>query len=188
MHAMAGAEIQVSPILFDHRRIRLGGTVKRFHTWPTIKEQTVAAHTWGVLAILYAICKPSSDLVRRAVFHDVVEYDTGDIPSTFKWAFPDVKILLDEVEKAIEERLGLDLPELSKEEQDLLKFADLCEMLWWAYEERCLGNLNADIVFTRVVRVINDRFFKSTVPPHLIQAQQMLTQVTNDYPKGNYVH
>lgn len=142
-----------------HLRVRLGGSVKRFHTWPTIGEQTVAAHTWGVLAIILDIHPmASAALLRRAVYHDLAEYDTGDTPSTAKWSSPNLKTLLDELEKTVNMRHGFGSDvELSPLEVDVLKMADLMEMLWYSYEQYMLGNRNLKTVYLRVCEAINKR-------------------------------
>lgn len=167
--------------LFNHDRIRLGGSVKRFHTWQLIGEQTVASHTWGVLAILYAICEPSANLVRKAVFHDIAEYDTGDIPSTAKWASHELKEHADKLELEINKRLGIDFPDLTEQEQAWLKFADLCDMLWFCVEQKRLGNRSIMTVFSRVCEVIDDRWFDNNEDPHMADAMEMFKVVQAEW-------
>lgn len=167
--------------LFNHSRIRQGGTVKRFHTWQVIGEQTVASHTWGVIAILYAICEPSAALVRKAVFHDIAEYDTGDIPSTAKWASPALKSHADDLEKDVETRLGIRFPDLSEHEQDWLKFADLCDMLWFCVEQKRLGNRHISAVWDRVITVVDDLYFDEVDLPHMREAFNMFLLVQEEW-------
>jgi len=128
----------------NHERIRLGGGVRRFHTRPTIDHQTVAAHSWGVAALLFEICDPSVNLLRAAIYHDVAEYDTGDIPATAKWMSKSLKATLDELELQIERGLGIEAANLSREERWLLKFADMLELVWYSVEQRKMGNRYAE--------------------------------------------
>lgn len=139
-----------------HRRIRAGGGVKRFHCFPLIGEQTVAAHSWNVVAILYEICDPSPRLVRVAVHHDTAEYDIGDTPSAAKKNSPALKVLLDSLEDQIFKDLDLDMS-LSEEDKSLLKIADLMEMLLFIYDQRVLGNRSLTGVFPRVLKWLHSR-------------------------------
>lgn len=129
----------------NHERIRLGGSVKRYHTRHTIGDQTVAAHSWGVIAILFEICDPSVNLLRAATYHDVAEYDTGDIPATAKWLSASLKGVLDEMEAKVEADLGIS-PKglLIPREIQLLKYADILELCWYGVEQRKMGNQYAE--------------------------------------------
>ena len=62
-----------------------GGEVKRYHTMPTIGEQTVANHSWGV-AVILSWLKPdiSPKALLKALTHDVAEKQTGDMPAPTK--------------------------------------------------------------------------------------------------------
>ena len=143
----------------NHLRVRQGGSVLRFHTWPCVRQQSVAAHTWGVLALIYALVdEPSPALVRRAVFHDLAEYDTGDIPSSAKWASAELKKMMDKVEDHFNKMH--DFPgddTLTRYELDVLKMADLLDMLWYCYEEYMIGNRGLKVVYVRVLHAIAQR-------------------------------
>lgn len=143
----------------NHHRIRQGGSVLRFHTWPCVRQQSVAAHTWGVLALIYSLDpEPSADLVRRAVFHDLAEYDTGDVPSSAKWASAELKKMMDKVEDYFNKVHGFPGDDtLSSYEIDVLKMADLLDMLWYCYEEYMIGNRGLKIVYVRVLDAIAKR-------------------------------
>ena len=160
-----------------HLRVRQGGGVKRFHTWTTIGEQTVAAHTWGVLAIILAIEPDASGaLLRRAVYHDLAEYDTGDVPSTAKWASPNLKKMMDLVEthfNSLHNFPGDDT--LTEYERDVLKMADLIEMLWYTYEQYMVGNRAIKVVCARVQTVIAQR--KWTPGAYLERTDAMLAEI-----------
>jgi 5'-deoxynucleotidase YfbR-like HD superfamily hydrolase len=144
----------------QHRMVRKGGCVKRWHTIPNAQEQTVAAHSWGVACIILELWPDSSmDLVRAALLHDVAEQFTGDIPATAKWANPG---LAKEANKAEElfwgkiNSLNGTFPALKATEQLKLKIADMMELLWYCIEEERLGNRNFKEVFVRGVKYMQD--------------------------------
>ena len=163
--------------LSHHNRIRLGGSVKRFHTWRTVGEQTVAAHSWGVLAIILAIePEASAALLRRAVYHDLAEYDTGDIPSTAKWASPELKTLLDRLEDRFNHIYNFPGDEtLTPVERDILKLADWIEMLWYSYEQAMLGNSAMKVVYVRVCEAISKRAWMEGA--HRQRASDMMLEI-----------
>ena len=134
-----------------HDRIRRGGNVKRWHTTPVHNHQSVAAHSWGVAAILLEIAgsQLSVPLLEAAIYHDIAEYDTGDIPAQVKWANPDICKALDRLEKVVEKELAVDTS-LSDVQIVLLKTADLLELCWFCLEERRMGNKNMDEIMSRV--------------------------------------
>lgn len=159
-----------------HFRVRQGGSVKRFHTWPTIGDQTVAAHTWGVLALIFFFDPaPSAILLKRAVYHDLAEYDCGDVPSSAKWASPDLKEVMDATEKVINDLHGFPTDDmLTAEEVEVLKIADLMDMLWYTYEQFQLGNRGLRVVSHRVVDVITKRTWHPNLRPKI---NEMLTEL-----------
>jgi 5'-deoxynucleotidase YfbR-like HD superfamily hydrolase len=81
---------------------RVAGQVARYHTWPTIRQQSLADHQWNVARIVFAICgrrTPPPSLIERALFHDIGEVETGDVPSYAKIDNPRLKDRLDEAER-----------------------------------------------------------------------------------------
>jgi hypothetical protein len=132
-----------------------GAAVKRFHTVPTIGEETVGTHSFGVAMMVLAITdqKASANLIRAALFHDMAEQVTGDTPFTSKKAFPMVQCALAVVEEAWEEENGFKV-ELNKRDKAVLKWADMLQLLWFCKTQRDLGNTNMDPVFTRGVEYL----------------------------------
>ena len=128
---------------FDQTEIRWNaGRVSRWHAHPTVHDQTVADHTYGVLQWLTFIVPPAA-LTKRmmlaALNHDIAEIFTGDIPFTAKRLYPDLKQALDHAEVDIHERLGANWVLLDAE-VSAIKFADLTEMGFYAIREHTLGN------------------------------------------------
>lgn len=133
-------------------RLRMGGGVKRYHTRPLIGEQTVAAHSWGVACICMRLSGGQENrdvlyLYEAALLHDVAEYDTGDIPATAKWESPTLKAALEDLERAVESRIGISTDKLEPWSLWALKFADMLELLWFCVEQRRLGNVALDHVW-----------------------------------------
>ena len=131
--------------------IRGGGAVKRWHARPIIGEQTVAAHTWGMLVIAdHLFPTRVRNLVLPILYHDVVEKFTGDLPADAKWREPRLKELTDKVSADIEKVLSIHF-ELTLSDQFAMSICDRMEMLWFCVEQNRLGNTNMDQVFRRVL-------------------------------------
>lgn len=128
---------------FDSTEIKWNaGRVGRWHAHPTIHEQTVADHTYGVLQWL-AFIVPPENMTKRillaALNHDIAEIYTGDIPFTAKRLYPDLKQALDHAEADIHSRLNASW-KLLDSEVAALKYADLTDMGFYAIREYTLGN------------------------------------------------
>lgn len=117
------------------------GAVQRYHATPLVKQQSVAEHSWNVAMIymeLSRACGFTSDAsITEALFHDIGELFTGDVPFTLKREFPAVKNLYD----GLEEHYSKQFINRSSGERHLLhnfllKIADWLEgMRWCAYYE-----------------------------------------------------
>lgn len=125
------------------------GDVKRYHTVARIKEQTIAEHSWGVAAIvLYLEPNPSKALISAALFHDVAESQTGDVPATFKWANRNFADSLEAHETNINRDMGIHY-ELTERELAILKVADLGELVMHNIREHMMGNRFAAVIIAR---------------------------------------
>lgn len=130
---------------------RDAGNVRRYHTARIIGEQTVAAHSFNMCLILMEVLEhPSADVLKAAMFHDLAEVFTGDIPATFKWKFPAVGNILAATEDLITEEAGLSI-ELDDLERRALKFADMMELCMFCCEQLELGNRNMIEILERGV-------------------------------------
>jgi 5'-deoxynucleotidase YfbR-like HD superfamily hydrolase len=65
------------------RYIFSGGNVRRYHTVDIIKEETVAHHS-HVVACLVIELGGDLSTVKKALYHDLYEQTSGDLPSTLK--------------------------------------------------------------------------------------------------------
>lgn len=119
--------------------LRDAGAVKRYHTQRTLREQTLATHSFGVMQlILHVDPEASGNLLRAAMFHDLPEYLTGDIPAPIKRNSPRLAVMLEEIEAGA----GILAPrwDLDQRETCLLKWADTMELLLFSLEELAMGN------------------------------------------------
>jgi hypothetical protein len=126
-----------------------GGGVKRYHTWPIIGEESVAKHSFEVALIVLELTehRASANLLRAALFHDLAEYVTGDIPHPCKRDFPEI----DRHSKNAEQQHDMDwglVVELTDEEILILHWADSLQLMFFALHQRMLGNLNMGLVFS----------------------------------------
>ena len=115
------------------------GNVIRFHTVRTIKQTTVAHHSWGVCLILAHICDPSANLLKAALYHDLAESVTGDVPATAKWRSVPLVIALEQLERRFNTAHDIQA-DLTAEEVELLKWADMLELIMYANQEVSMGN------------------------------------------------
>lgn len=136
-------------------RIRKGGHVKRYHTHQCHHPGTVADHSWFVAWLagelwqkVYREPMPS-ELYRYALEHDMAEFDTGDVPGWAKSTWKPLKESLDQVELTRMTELQLQWP--SQEIRAVVKAADQLDVLFWALEERRMGNVAITIIFVRTV-------------------------------------
>lgn len=148
---------------------RLAGRVKRYHTWPYIKEQSVAEHSWQLLRILCVIWpNVPAHVMKYVVDHDCGELTTGDAPFPVKRDNP---VLANEMNRVEQEGLDLQIargflapsPLISDMERWAVKLAEFIEMWEWALEEEMMGNRFARLVATRCEAAIWDRIGRDTV-------------------------
>jgi 5'-deoxynucleotidase YfbR-like HD superfamily hydrolase len=119
---------------------RDAGNVRRYHTQRTLRQQTVAEHSFGVLMLVLQV-EPivSLHLIKAVCHHDLPELMTGDIPAPAKRAHPQMDTYLEEFEASLEP-LYYDTQWLNHDEQALLKWADTMELVLWCLEEWRMGN------------------------------------------------
>jgi 5'-deoxynucleotidase YfbR-like HD superfamily hydrolase len=132
-------------------------SVKRFHTVPTINNETVGEHSFGVAMMVIAITdrQCSKELLMAALFHDMAEIAIGDTPFNVKVEFPTVKKALADAEMQWESKNNFHIP-LTDEEKVVLKYADMLQLLYYCLGQRKLGNTNMDVVFRRGVAYLNE--------------------------------
>lgn len=155
------------------------GMTKRMHIKRTIKEQTVAEHSYHVAMLVWKLCdkEPSAELLKACLFHDLAEAVTGDIPAPVKWLSPTIKAELIEMEDAFNKYYGLEVS-LSPKEEIILKWADSLELMWHCVDEMQMGNRNVQDVYDNLLG------FTQTLEP-LKNAIQELNKVRTAYAIAN---
>ena len=127
------------------RNIYESGRTRRYHANPQMAPlgQTVADHTWGMLALLFALNPhPSADLVKAITYHDSHGRWIGDVPYPFKRRAPELCQAHEEIGDQIALEMGIPLPEdLDEIDTKWLRLLDRLEAYLFA---ELHGMLNAD--------------------------------------------
>jgi 5'-deoxynucleotidase YfbR-like HD superfamily hydrolase len=153
------SENRSHPATLDPRR---AGQVTRYHTWPRLREQSVAEHSWQVARILLVLLPDvRREVLVHAMVHDVGEVVTGDAPYPIKASSPTLKSVMDQLERdahlAMSTGWRLPPPQaLTTEEHNLFKLAEYVEMWEWGLGELELGNSGAALVASRCFAKIEE--------------------------------
>lgn len=138
--------------------IRRGGQTKRYHTKATLKENTVAHHSFGVawLCALLVEGAPSANLLLAALAHDLAEQVTGDISSPTKRKFPVMARMIQIMETETLEVHGLNFEvTLTHNESRILKMADCLDGALFCISEMELGNRGMMDVYRRYCQYVD---------------------------------
>jgi 5'-deoxynucleotidase YfbR-like HD superfamily hydrolase len=124
-----------------------GSAVKRFHTVTTITQDTVGHHSHNVamLCLLMDITA-SKALMMAALFHDLSEHITGDIPSPAKREYGILSQVSD-LEESLMREAGVVFPSLSDKDKRTLKLADIASGAIFCATEVNLGNTKLKKIF-----------------------------------------
>lgn len=142
---------------------RLAGRVLRWHTWPHLREQTVAEHSWQLLRILLCIWPTvPANVMGYVVRHDCGEIKTGDAPYPVKADNKDIAIGMNRVEEeSLLEQVAAGFlilgPDVTDDEKWVVKLAEFIEMWEWGAEELLMGNQFARLVAQRCDAVARER-------------------------------
>ena len=124
------------------KAVREAGLVERCHTVRHNSSYNNAQHQYGVASLCHLLFPEHPHLVGYALFHDVAERWTGDIPSPVLKNQPELKKHLSLVDEKIASWLNLPCEHtLTGDEFRMLKAADSLELWLWACEEIRSGNL-----------------------------------------------
>jgi len=131
--------------------MRNASRIQRLHTVPLTTINTVGEHTFNVLALIDCLSPGCSrNLLLAALYHDVPEYKTGDVPANAKWASPDLNASLIAIEDRIKREYDLEIS-LDAKEKQVLKFCDAMELTLFCIEEAERGNLHGIIIAKRCI-------------------------------------
>lgn len=152
--------------------------VPRWSVLRVIQRQTVADHSYYVsvyAGMLGATEKLGNDeavsLLLNALWHDVPEVFTGDIPGPVKRAVVNADFMQSYEVRGMLDRFNLTKKEISPKVRLLLKFADLLDEVCYLTSEERIGNKEAE----RALEVSQARLFNL-----IIQSKDSLTQDTVD--------
>lgn len=136
--------------------LRAAGATKRHHTAVTIGQQTVAEHSFHVAMLCDRLSegKPSVNLLKAALFHDLAETVTGDVPAPVKWQNPVLADILKGIEYQFEDKHRLCV-ELTVREEAILKYADAFELGFYCVDQLMLGNKNMNHIYWNIVDFID---------------------------------
>lgn len=127
-----------------------GAEVVRYHTVTTLQRETVGHHSHGVACIVLLLDPEAPrPLMLAALFHDLAEQHTGDIPSPAKREYG-IGEQVDKLERRLMTEAGIVFPELSSQDVRTLKLADIAHGALFCLREMSLGN--------RRMRKIYDRY------------------------------
>lgn len=144
-------------MLYTLLRKRLGGEVKRFHTTPMLREHLVSSHSWGVaLCVLAMQPECRKELLVAALEHDIHEHVTCDVNAVTKWKFPEISAALKDIERRINGELGIPMGNLTPYEQQVLKTADLGDLVLCCLAEYQMGNQGALKICERGLSFLGD--------------------------------
>jgi 5'-deoxynucleotidase YfbR-like HD superfamily hydrolase len=128
-----------------------GSEVNRYHTMFTIQKETVGHHSHGVACLVLALNPDASrELLISALYHDLAEQHTGDIPSPAKRDYG-IGDQVSELEERLVKSAGLHWPTLSEAEKRVLKLADLAHGALFCLREMSLGNQRMVEVYERFI-------------------------------------
>ena len=127
--------------------ILAGSEVKRYHTVTTLVSETVGHHSHGVAALCLLFDPLASrQLLMAALFHDLAEFQTGDIPSPAKREFG-IGGKVDELELRLMTSAGIIMPHLNSEDKRTLKLSDVAQGALFCARELSLGNKRMRRIF-----------------------------------------
>lgn len=124
--------------------LRAGGRVQRYHQYGETMAQSVAAHSWGVATLIHFLWPDAPrDLLLNALYHDVGEHLTGDVPANAKWRL--TAATRDELNDLEGEGVNrvvspANLPALTPADALRLKIADQLELMLYCAERIAEGD------------------------------------------------
>jgi 5'-deoxynucleotidase YfbR-like HD superfamily hydrolase len=133
-----------------------GSEVKRYHTVRTLTTETVGHHSHGV-AMLCLLLNPDASvhLLTAALYHDLAECVTGDIPSPAKRLYG-IGNQVSELEDKLLSDHGVSMPQLMPFEKRILKLADIAQGALFCTREVELGNRKMSLIYARYISYAED--------------------------------
>lgn len=134
----------------------MAGLVKRYHTWPTTRVQTIAEHSWQIYRIYQELFgAPDMSVAYYIQWHDAGELVTGDLPFGEKSRDPELKKRMDAAERSALLGMNVVPGELDPDIIARVKLCDLLEMWEFGMEEIARGNTFARPVVDRTAAAVD---------------------------------
>jgi len=128
-----------------------GANTRRYHTIPTLCQETVGHHSHGVALLAHLIMDNRAynpQVIYAALLHDMAEHQTGDVPAPSKREFG-IAEQFNELEDRILRSSGFPMPTLSSQDQRVLKLADIAQGALFCVQELEMGNSKMRVVLDR---------------------------------------
>lgn len=173
------------------------GEVKRLHTVPTLRPNTIAEHVYGSMVIATELIKLNrvsaarqslslsyEHVMSTLLVHDAPESVTGDVPAPLKRqlvALLQIDIY-DELEQQYYRERKIEVPDLNPVEADIVKAADTMDLGYRCLMEFMLGNRHPRMhaVIENVIRYMLEK-------KHLDGVLDMVDHLQESYKGVNNV-
>lgn len=173
-----------------------GGFIERYHVKGQRKlmRQSVADHSWRMATIIFCLYSTAdgdhvltAGLVLAALFHDVSERVTGDMPANVKRHNPAIEQAMHEVSTAEEVRLGIRF-NLNEDQQRVLGWADRYEGALHCWDEYEMGNQKIVPTLMRYFEYCMDKKYELADATLEANRLMLLTELTNRMNRMHYGH
>ena len=157
MKSNSGSEKYITEI----KTCRKGLHVERLHTIPHHLGYNNGFHSCNAALIADVLCRingirNSQPSVMYMLLHDVAEGYVGDIPANVKIDNPGLKEHLRGIEEIWEATHLSNMPDLSREEQEICRCSDLIELGMFCIDELEMGNLKVEPVLINVISYLTN--------------------------------
>lgn len=168
--------------------IYAAGETRRFHTWPVLRTQNVADHSWHVAMLGFMLYGQEAPGITPAFMlalltHDMAECQMGDIPSPAKRRMDTLLELADKdttfrqqwsaAEQEVSSKYGMDWEKfLDAEEQRRFKLVDNMEGAMYCVRERMLGNKLIAEPYRNFIKYIAELLDQDVYPSESISADE----------------
>jgi len=125
--------------------------VRRWHANPDLTHTTdfLLGHGGRVVLILHHLMpNVSRNVILAALFHDLGEIATGDVPAITKKEHPDLAKMLENIERSKRLDIGVEI-HISEGEKRLIKFADRIDAYFWAQHHAPHSVEKIDFTYSR---------------------------------------
>lgn len=154
---------------------REAGQVNRAHVVPYIGSYNNAQHSYGVATLIYLLWPNKTHLLPHALFHDVPERWTGDVPAQVLRTNPALRQMYVQMELCITRAAQFPFEHtLPPEDWWILKSADRIELWLWTYEQERMGNKEI-----MGIRAALEKVFEDTWNDMPVEAQNLIQHVTH---------